>query len=89
MRSKNKPAPRVDERRHIERIAAMSCAVCGCDGPSEVHEPEQGLWFVAIPLCAVCHRDNRYGLHGQRLNWKALKVDEWKALNETLRKVLA
>lgn len=89
MQSRKKPAPTATERKHIERIAQMPCAVCGCDGPSEVHEPEQGKWFLSIPLCIVCHRDNKYGLHGQRMNWKALKLSEMGALNETLRKVFA
>jgi hypothetical protein len=58
MQSKNKPAPRADEKRHIERIKAMPCAVCSASAPSEAHEIEQGLWFLSVPLCADCHRAN-------------------------------
>jgi hypothetical protein len=89
VRSKNKPAPTVAEQKHIKRIAEMDCAVCWLPGPSEVHEPEQGLWFLSIPLCADCHRHTIRGLHGQRMAWKARKMTELLALNETLRKVFA
>lgn len=82
MQSKNKKAPTVAEKRHIERIAAMDCVVCGATRPSEVHEIDQGEWFTSIPLCATCHRHPIYGLHGQKANWKVLKLDELKALGK-------
>jgi len=88
MQSKNKPAPRVDESEHIERIKEMACAVCWAPGPSEAHEPVQGLWFLSIPLCPDCHRGSHNGIHGLRSMWKLKKMDEMVALNETLRKVL-
>ena len=88
MQSRNKPAPTQAERAHIERIKGMACAVCWAPGPSEAHEPEQGLWFLSIPLCADCHRGSHNGIHGLRRMWKLKKMDEQVALNETLRKVL-
>lgn len=84
MRSKNKPAPTADEKRHIERIAALPCVVCGSEEGSEVHEPEQGLWFASMPLCAACHRGSD-GWHGTRLRWTLRKMTELKAINETGR----
>jgi hypothetical protein len=84
MQSKNKKAPTVAERAHIERLSAMPCVICGTDGV-EVHEPEQGLWWAAMPLCVVCHRDPKYGWHGQRLNWKARKMTELDAIAATVR----
>jgi hypothetical protein len=87
MQSKNKPAPTAAERRHIERLAAMECVVCG-GGPVEVHEPEQGLWFAAMPLCGVCHRDPKRGWHGERLNWKARKMSELDAIAATVRRLM-
>ena len=84
MQSKNKPKPTVAERRHIERIAALPCVVCGAE-PVEVHEPEQGLWFASVPLCTTCHRDPQRGWHGARGNWRAMKMDELKAINATVR----
>jgi hypothetical protein len=87
MQAKNKPAPRADERAHIERIKSMPCAVCSAAAPSEAHEIEQGLWFLSVPLCADCHRGSFNGLHGQRRIWSAKKLTELLALNETLRKL--
>lgn len=84
MQSRNKPAPTAAERRHIERLKDLNCVICG-GGPVEIHEPEQGLWFAAMPLCAVCHRDPKRGWHGQRLNWKAMKMGELDAINATVR----
>ena len=89
MQSRNKPKPSAAEQRHIARIAEMDCAVCWHPGPSEVHEPEQGLWWLSIPLCPDCHRHTIRGRHGQRMAWKARKMTELVALNETLRKVLS
>lgn len=83
MQSKNKPKQTAAEKQHAARVAGLPCVVCG-DGPSEVHEPEQGLWFVSIALCPACHRGPE-GWHGTRLRWKLRKMDELKAINETLR----
>jgi hypothetical protein len=88
VQSKNKRPPTDAEREHIERIKAMACAVCWAPGPSEAHEPVQGLWFLSIPLCPDCHRGSHNGIHGLRSMWKLKKMDEMVALNETLRKVL-
>ena len=84
MQSPNKKAPTVAEREHILRLKELPCVVCGESGV-EVHEPEQGLWFAAMPLCLVCHRDPKYGWHGQRQNWKAKKMGELDAIAATVR----
>lgn len=89
MQSKNKPTPTAAERRHLAKLAEMPCVVCGSEGPVELHEPDQGLWFLAMPLCPTCHRDNRYGWHGQRANWKARKWGELDAINATVRLLMA
>jgi hypothetical protein len=88
MRSKNKPKPTADEAAHIARIAEMDCVVCDVAGPSEVHEPEQCMWFISLPLCPLCHRGPQ-GWHGNRLRWTLRKMTELKAINETLRKVFS
>ena len=86
MQSKNKPAPTKAEREHIARIAELDCIVCSAPGPSEVHEPEQGLWFASMPLCAACHRGPD-GWHGTRLRWKLRKVSELSAINQTIKEL--
>lgn len=83
MQSKNKPKQTAAESRHAALVAALDCAVCGAPGPSEVHEPEQGLWFASIALCPACHRGPD-GWHGTRQRWKLRKVSELQAINTTL-----
>lgn len=84
MKSKNKPAQTAAEREHVQRVAQLPCVVCGSNEGSEVHEPEQGMWFISMPLCAPCHRGPE-GWHGTRLRWKLRKMSELKAINETGR----
>ncbi len=88
MQSKNKPALTAAERRHVEKLKELPCVICGAEGV-EIHEPEQGLWFAAMPLCPTCHRDARYGWHGQRLAWKARKMGELDAINATIQMLVA
>lgn len=85
MRSKNKPAQTVAEAAHVSMVAELPCMVCG-DGPVEVHEPEQGMWWISIPLCPACHRGPD-GWHGTRFRWMMRKMTELRAINETLRRV--
>jgi hypothetical protein len=84
MQSKNKPRPTVAEARRIERVAELDCAVCDEPGPSEVHEPEQGLWFASIPLCPACHRGSD-GWHGTRKRWTLRRINELQAIDKTNR----
>lgn len=86
MWSKNKKAMTVAERAHVDRVKELPCSVCDAPGPSEAHEPVQGLWFVSIALCPDCHR-GPMGIHGDKTLWRIHKMDEIKALNETLRRV--
>lgn len=88
MWSPNKKAPTAAEKRHIERIKEMPCGVCGAAGPSDAHEPEQGLWFAAIPLCKDCHQGGLNGWHGRRAIWNVLKLDEMKVLAATVQKLM-
>ena len=88
MRSKNKPAKTMAESEHVGRVAQMNCIVCDACGPSEVHEPRQGAWFLSLPLCASCHRDGFSGIHGQKRAWSVRKLDELSALNLLLRRLM-
>lgn len=89
MKSKNKPAQTAAEREHVSRVKELPCIVCGAPGPSEAHEPVQGLWFCVIALCADCHRGSVNGWHGQKVMWRIRKWDELDALNATLQQVVA
>lgn len=86
MKSKNKPRQTAAEAAHAEIIASMDCVVCDQPPPSEVHEPEQGLWFVSMPLCPLCHRGPE-GWHGTRLRWKLRRINELQAINKTIERM--
>ncbi len=87
--SKNKKPPDRDERLHIASLKAMQWCAC-CDQftlDPEIHEPRQGQWFLAVPLCASCHRGDLNGLKtGLRGMWAVNKLDEWGALEKTIRR---
>lgn len=89
MQSPNKKPQTAAERRHVARVKALPCGVCGShpsdDQPSEAHEIVQGLWWLAIPLCAGCHRSGHNGLHGQRAIWNVTKKTELSVLNDTIK----
>jgi hypothetical protein len=86
VQSKNKRALTVAEKRHVQRVASLNCVVCDASGPSEVHEPEQSLWFASLPLCFECHR-GKDGWHGTRARWTLRKVSELKAINSTIEQL--
>lgn len=86
LQSKNKKPMTTAERAHVARVKELDCVVCGASGPSEAHEPEQGLWFISVPLCPACHRGPE-GWHGTRLRWSLRKMDELKAIDQTNRRI--
>lgn len=85
--SKNKKAMTASERAHVQRVKELACVICDQAAPSEAHEIEQGAWFLSIALCLYCHRHPVLGIHGQKRAWLPRKMDEMKALNETLRRL--
>ena len=89
MHSKNKKPMTTAERAHVDRVKELPCSICDAPGPSEAHEPVQGLWWISIALCADCHRGAENGLHGRRTMWRIHKADEWTALNTTNRRLAA
>jgi len=88
VRSKNKSPMTKAEREWVQRVAQLPCVVCGSEGGSEVHEPEQGLWFASIPLCPDCHRGPQ-GWHGTRLRWTLRRISELQAINKTIQQLNA
>ncbi|CAN7471714.1 hypothetical protein LJR130_003808 [Variovorax sp. LjRoot130] len=88
MQSKNKKAPAVAEKLHIERVKRLPCSLCDAPPPSEAHEVKQGQWFTSIGLCPDCHRGDHNGLHGRRHMWLIMKMDETDALAVTIRRLM-
>ncbi len=88
MQSKNKKAPTVAEKRHIERVKLLACSVCDESGPSDAHEIKQGQWFTSVALCPSCHTGSLVGLHGQRRAWAIRKLDELDALAITVERLV-
>lgn len=87
MQSKNKKDPTAAEKRHIERVKALPCSVCGVSGPSDCHEPQQGLWYASIALCRDCHMGSNNGWHGRKAIWRVMKMDELDALAKTIERL--
>lgn len=87
MWSPNKKRMNQAEREHVDRVKQLPCSVCDAPGPSDAHEPVQGLWFVSIALCKDCHQGSENGLHGRKTMWRVMKLDEWGALNITIQRI--
>ena len=81
----NKLTP--SERKHIGRVKELPCSVCEASAPSEAHHIKQGLQYCTVALCAVCHRDNIMGWHGEKRAWKIRKMVELDALNVTNKRL--
>jgi len=70
-------SPPPKQPRHMERVAAMGCIICG--GPAEVHHVRTGNQgrddARVVPLCPFHHRDSRMGFHG--LGSERAFYNEW------------
>ena len=81
-----------DEKHYLDRVANLSCAVCGAEGVHIHHAREgQGMAqraqnWLAIPLCPTCHTGPQ-GIHGDRRLLKARKVDEMDLLANTIERL--
>lgn len=76
------------EKRHLARVKELPCSVCDAPPVSEAHHIRQGDQYTAIALCPECHRGPSMGWHGGRIAWRVRKMDELKALNVTLKRLL-
>lgn len=80
------------EQRYLSKVAALPCALCGCEGVHIHHAREgQGMAqraqnWLAIPLCQDCHT-GPHGFHGDRQLLKARKVDEMDLLAMTIERL--
>lgn len=89
MRTKNAARITPAESAHLARVKSLPCSICGAAAPSEAHHIKQGNHFTTVALCIDCHRGSVNGLHGQRVMWRVMKMDEIDALNETIRRLAA
>jgi len=67
-------------------IKGLPCGVCDAPAPSEAHHIQPKLHYITIPLCAECHRSDKDGIHGARMNWKFFKKTELSVLNDTIER---
>ncbi len=86
MRSKNSKAHTAAESSHMAAVKSVACVVCDAPPPSAAHHVNQGQHFTTCALCWECHQ-GKHGWHGDKTMWRIRKMDEWAALNETLRRV--
>lgn len=85
MRTKNAARITAAESAHMAKVKSLPCSVCGAAAPSDAHHIEQGLHFCTVALCRDCHQGGENGWHGRKTMWRVMKMDELKALNETLK----
>lgn len=78
-----KRAATAKEKRHLERVASLPCALCGAR-PVQVHHIRTGQGmaqraphWLTIPLCPHCHENNIAIMRAQ-------KTDELKLLANTI-----
>ena len=81
------------EKRHLDRVAALPCALCG-DTPVSVHHIRSGQGmaqrashWLTIPLCPSCHQ-GPHGIHGDRAMLRIAKATELDLLADTIRRLL-
>jgi Zn finger protein HypA/HybF involved in hydrogenase expression len=80
------------EKQYLNRVAALSCALCDAEGVHIHHVREgQGMAqraqnWLAIPLCPNCHTGSQ-GIHGDRRLLKARKLDEMDLLAMTIERL--
>lgn len=77
------------ERRHLKRVAALPCMLCGTQ-QAEVHHIREGQGasqrashYLTVPLCPECHR-GPLGVHGDRSLMRIQKLEELDLLAMTI-----
>jgi hypothetical protein len=86
MRSKNSMPFTAEESAYLAEVKLCPCVICDAPAPSDAHHVEQGLHFIACSLCKDCHT-GPHGWHGDKSRWRAAKMTEMRAINETRRRV--
>ena len=81
-------SPTKAERAHQGRVKELPCSVCGAPPPSAAHHIDQSCAWAVVALCYECHQ-GRGGIHHEKTMWRIYKMDEIKALNVTLKRLLS
>lgn len=84
----------IAEKRHMGRVAQLSCGLCGAHGV-EVHHIRTGLGmaqrashYLTVPVCPDCHRGPQ-GIHGDKTMLRIRKWTEMDLLADTLARLEA
>jgi len=80
-------------KRHMGRVAALPCCLCGAYAV-QVHHVTEGktfgardrLHFCTIPVCESCHTGSK-GIHGDKTMLRIAKRSELELLSETLEQI--
>ena len=79
------------EKRHMERVASLGCAICGT--PAQVHHIREGQGigqrashFLTIPLCQF-HHTGGLGIHSDPRKFRNLYGSELYLLAQTIKKL--
>ncbi len=84
-----KKATSAAERKHMARVAEMTCAACGVPGVHVHHIREgQGMSqragnYLVIPLCPECHMGD-FSIHKSKKQFEAIYGTELDMLNRTI-----
>jgi len=76
------------ERRHMGRVAELSCIACGAHGVHVHHIREERLKdsFLTIPLCPECHL-GAFSIHKSKYQFENIYGCELKLLAKTIEKL--
>lgn len=80
------------ERKYLDAVAGLTCAVCGAYGVQVHHIREgQGMAqrssnWLAVPLCVDCHTGPN-GIHGDRINMRIQKLTELDLVADTISRI--
>lgn len=85
MRTKNAKPIDALESAYLADVKRCACVICNEPG-GFAHHPEQGLHFNTVAICYECHQ-GAHGWHGDKSRWRAAKMTEARAMNETRRRV--
>ncbi|MCB1281010.1 MAG: DUF968 domain-containing protein [Salinibacterium sp.] len=77
------------ERRHLAKVKALPCGLCGRCGPNHAHHVRTGQGmgqraghFCTVPLCPDCH-EGPQGIHGDKTLWRIYRKTEMDVLDQT------